>query len=59
MAETATIKSKGSKNIRQLSLPDIGELFHCHGRKKVQGKTGVGMAMAKTCAFLCRYDQPE
>ncbi|HJW17507.1 MAG TPA: 23S rRNA (adenine(2503)-C(2))-methyltransferase RlmN [Flavisolibacter sp.] len=34
MAETATLKIKGSKNIRQLSLPDLENYFIAMGEKK-------------------------
>src|SRR6476646_2058091 len=34
MAETATMKIKGSKNIRQLSLPDLEQYFIAMGEKK-------------------------
>ena len=38
MAETATIKAKGSKNIRQLSLLDIEKFFESIGEKKFRVK---------------------
>ena len=38
MAETATIKGKESKNIRQLSLPDLESFFETMGEKKFRAK---------------------
>ena len=38
MAETATIKVKQGKNIRQLSLPDLERFFETMGEKKFRAK---------------------
>ncbi|HEU4632446.1 MAG TPA: 23S rRNA (adenine(2503)-C(2))-methyltransferase RlmN, partial [Flavisolibacter sp.] len=38
MAPTATIKVKGSKNIRQLNLPDLENFFESLGEKKFRAK---------------------
>src|SRR6187551_2189242 len=38
MAETATIKHKGIKNIRQLSLQELEEFFEVIGEKKFRTK---------------------
>jgi 23S rRNA (adenine2503-C2)-methyltransferase len=38
MAETATLKLKGSKNIRQLSLPDLEQYFIAMGEKKFRAQ---------------------
>jgi 23S rRNA (adenine2503-C2)-methyltransferase len=38
MAETATIKLKGSKNIRQLSLPELENYFTTLGEKKFRAQ---------------------
>ncbi|HEU0109673.1 MAG TPA: 23S rRNA (adenine(2503)-C(2))-methyltransferase RlmN [Flavisolibacter sp.] len=38
MLETATVKVKGSKNIRQLNLPDLENYFEAMGEKKFRAK---------------------
>jgi 23S rRNA (adenine2503-C2)-methyltransferase len=38
MAETATLKINGSKNIRQLSLPDLEQYFIAMGEKKFRAQ---------------------